>query len=180
MRNIVFILTICVLLCCCRTQKHTVIQTEQQTQTTATHTGVQTLLSFDSLLQTVNVTADSVVIQLPSAGNAEGSHTTSAAKNRNSEAPANEPTPQRSGRITIYRPQVSSTRTETNLAVAQTAEQDSAAHYVLANSHADNSKEIVGVASPMNGTAVVIIGLLAVLLIAAVFLWLFLRKYKIV
>jgi hypothetical protein len=40
------------------------------------------------LLQTVNVTADSVVIQLPSAGDAEGSHTTSAAKNRNGEAPA--------------------------------------------------------------------------------------------
>lgn len=186
--------------CACRTQKHVVTQSEQQTQTTGSHTAVQVLQSFDSLLHTVNFSADSVVVEIIPAAPQPPSALSPIANTDADALTGNEPDgghasgkPAEAGKypltahncsptlkIVAHRPQVSVTRQENNLVIAQQVERDSAASSVLANSHADVSDDKVGVASPMNGTVVIVIVLLAVLLIAAVFLWLFLRKYKII
>lgn len=157
-----------VLLCACHTQKHAVTYIEQQAQTTGSHTSVQVLQSFDSLLQTIDFSADSVIIEVTQSA----PDTAKAGATGKSVAPAL--------KITAHQPRVRATKKENNRVVAQQVEQDSAASSVLANSHADTSKDVVGVATPMNGTLVTIIVLLAVLLIAAIFLWLFLRKYRII
>lgn len=241
--SLILLAIVTALCCACRTQKHVVTQSEQQTQTTGSHTAVQVLQSFDSLLHTFNFSADSIVVELiPAAPDGSHSYEASPANGALSSysagalssspnaphflidkeadgvqaasgkpAEAGDPTagtppfsssadnssginlystplpsqakPANSRpvlRITAHRPQVSITRQENNLVIAQQVERDSAASSVLANSHADVSDDKVGVASPMNGTVVIVIVLLAVLLIAAVFLWLFLRKYKII
>ena len=168
MRKIILILCAGALLCACHTQKHAVTNIEQQAQTTGSHTSVQALQSFDSLLQTLDFSADSVVIELTQSA----PDTTKAGATGKTVAPAL--------KITAHQPRVRATKQENNRVVAQQVEQDSAASSVHANSHADTSKDVVGVATPMNGTLVTIIVLLAVLLIAAIFLWLFLRKYRII
>ena len=168
MRKIILTLCASALLCACHTQKHTVTNIEQQAQTTGSHTSVQVLQSFDSLLQTLDFSADSVVIELTQSA----PDTAKAGATGKPHAPAL--------KITAHQPRVRATKQENNRVVAQQVEQDSAASSVQANSHADTSKDVVGVATPMNGTFVTIIGLLAVLLIAAIFLWLFLRKYRII
>lgn len=157
-----------VLLCACSVKKHAVTNIEQQSQTTGSHTSVQALQSFDSLLQTLDFSADSVIIELTQSA----PDTAKAGASVKPHAPAL--------KITAHQPRVRATKKENNRVVTQTTEQDSAASSVHANSHADTSKDVVGVASPMNGTLVTIIVLLAVLLIAAIFLWLFLRKYRII
>ena len=168
MRKIILILCTGALLCACHTQKHAVTDIEQQAQTTGSHTSVQALQSFDSLLQTIDFSADSVVIELTQSA----PDTAKAGATGKTVAPAL--------KITAHQPRVRATKQENNHVVAGQVEQDSAASSVHANSHADVSNDIVGVATPMNGTLVTIIVLLAVLLIAAIFLWLFLRKYRII
>ena len=161
--------------CSCHTQKHTVTDFEQQSQTTGSHTSVQALQSFDSLLQTVDFSADNVTIEItPPApvNNEAGSSVAVGHSPIASDQPAI--------KITAHKPKVSSTKKENNHVVVQTAERDSAASSVHANSHADSSKDVVGVATPMHGTLVTVIVLLAVLLIAAIVLLLFLRKYRII
>ena len=166
--RVVLIASAGVLLCACHTQKHAVTNIEQQSQTTGSHTSVQAIQSFDSLLQTLDFSADSVVIELTQSAQ----DTAKAGATGKTVAPAL--------KITAHQPRVRATKQENNRVVAQTTEQDSAASSVHANSHADVSNDTVGVATPMNGTLVTIIVLLAVLLIAAIFLWLFLRKYRII
>ena len=198
--SLILLAFVTALCCACRTQKHVVTQSEQQTQTTGSHTAVQVLQSFDSLLHTVNFSADSVVVEIipaapqPPSVLSPGSNTDADALTGNepdggraSGKPAeagNNPLAAHirspTVKIVAHRPQVSVTRQENNLVIAQQVERDSAASSVQTNSHADVSDDKVGVAAPMNGTVVIVIVLLAVLLIAAVFLWLFLRKYKII
>ena len=169
MKRAIYFLCACLLLSACSVKKHAVTTTQQQVQTTGSHTSVQALQSFDSLLHTLDFSADSVIIEL-----------TQTALNDTAKAGATGKPVAPGIKITAHQPRVRSTKQANNRVFAQKVEQDSATSSVLANSHADTSKDVVGVATPMNGTIVTVIVLLAVLLIAATALWLFLRKYRII
>ena len=126
---------------------------------------MQALLSFGSILQTLDFSADSVTIVLtPSV--------VDTTKERGSQDPVL--------RITAHQPRVKSEAQSHNLVVAQQQEQDTVSIQNQANSHADVSSDTVGVATPMNGTVVAVIVFLAILIIATFVLLLFLRKYKII
>ena len=149
----------------CSVKKNAVTTTQEQTQATGSRTSMQALLSFGSILQTLNFSADSVTIVLtPSV--------VDTTKERGSQDPVL--------RITAHQPRVKSEAQSHNLVVAQQQEQDTVSIQNQANSHADVSSDTVGVATPMNGTVVAVIVFLAILIIATFVLLLFLRKYKII
>lgn len=149
----------------CSVKKNAVITTQEQTQATGSRTSMQALLSFGSILQTLDFSADSVTIVLtPSV--------VDTTKERGSQDPVL--------RITAHQPRVKSEAQSHNLVVAQQQEQDTVSIQNQANSHADVSSDTVGVATPMNGTVVAVIVFLAILIIATFVLLLFLRKYKII
>ena len=177
-KSFLFLLCAIVAFGACSTKRHTVTNTEQNTSDLRLQTSLQTKVLLDSVLQSVDFKADSVTILVtPSAQSVEaGSEQTANLTERAAPVLSGSP----SIRITAHNPQVKAEKQKRNLVVTQQVEQDSAANSVQANSHADNSKEVVGVARPMNGTIVTVIVLLAVLLIAAIVLLLFLRKYKII
>ena len=164
----VLIIAIALLSVSCHTQKRIVQDTEAQSQTTDLRKIAQVSLSFDSLLQSIDFSADSVIIDI----------TPTVPKDTTRSAgelgKPNTPTV----RITAHKPRVRTTKEKKNLSLVQTVEQDSATSQTQANSHADTSKESIGVARPMNGTLVIV--LLAVLLIVAVVLLLYLHKRKII
>lgn len=168
------------ILCACSIKKHTVTNTEQNTSDFRLQTSLQTKVLLDSVLQSVDFKADSVTIlvtpSLPVSNVEAGSEQTANLTERAAPVLSGSP----SIRITAHNPHVKAEKQKRNLVVTQQVEQDSAANSVQANSHADVSKDSIGVASPMNGTIVTVIVLLAVLLIAAIVLLLFLRKYKII
>ena len=165
MRRVFVLWCVCLLLCACHTQKHTISTTQEQTQATGSRTSMQALLSFGSILQTLDFSADSVTIVLtPSV--------VDTTKERGSQDPVL--------RITAHQPRVKSEAQSHNLVVAQQQEQDTVSIQNQANSHADVSSDTVGVATPMNGTVVAVIVFLAILIIATFVLLLFLRKYKII
>ena len=178
MKSKLILLCACAIMCACHTQKHSVTATQQQSQTTGSHTSVQALQSFDSLLHTLDFSADSVVIRMehPSNSYCEDRGRTAAALNSPGEFPCSKPVLT----ITAHQPRVRSTKQANNRVFAQKVEQDSAASSVLANSHADTSKDVVGVAKPMNGTVVAVIVILAVLIVATIVLLLFLKKWHII
>lgn len=148
----------------CSVKKNAVTTTQEQTQATGSRTSMQALLSFGSILQTLDFSADSVTIVLtPSV--------VDTTKERGSQDPVL--------RITAHQPRVKSEAQSHNLVVAQQQEQDSVSIQNQANSHADVSSDTVGVATPMNGTAVVVIIILAVCIVATIFLLLFLKKWHI-
>lgn len=184
MKKAIYFLCAFVLLSACSVKKHTVTSTQQQSQTTGSHTSVQALQSFDSLLHTLDFSADSVIIELTQTALSDTTKTaepTTAKRSSKRSVGGATGKPVAPGiKITAHQPRVRSTKQANNRVFAQKVEQDSAASSVLANSHADTSKDVVGVATPMNGTIVTVIVLLAVLLIAATALWLFLRKYRII
>ena len=126
---------------------------------------MQALLSFGSILQTLDFSADSVTIVL-----------TPSVVDTTKESDPQDPVL----RITAHQPRVKSEAQSHNLVVAQQQEQDSVSIQNQANSHADVSSDTVGVATPMNGTVVAVIVFLAILIIATFVLLLFLRKYKII
>lgn len=126
---------------------------------------MQTLLSFGSILQTLDFSADSVTIVL-----------TPSVVDTTKECGPQDPVL----RITAHQPRVKSEEQSHNLVVAQQQEQDTVSIQNQANSHADVSSDTVGVATPMNGTVVAVIVFLAILIIATFVLLLFLRKYKII
>ena len=149
----------------CSVKKHAVTTTQEQTQATGSRTNMQALLSFGSILQTLDFSADSVTIVLtPSV--------LDTAKESGSQDPVL--------RITAHQPRVKAEEQSHNLVVAQQQEQDTVSIQNQANSHADVSSDTVGVATPMNGTVVAVIVFLAILIIATFVLLLFLRKYKII
>ena len=158
-----------VLLCACHTQKHIVTNTEQQNQSSALHTSVQVMQTVDSLLHTVDFSADSVIILVtptaPSAATAGATDTPVC-------APAM--------KITAHNPKIVSRKSENNHVVVHSDTQDVAANVEHASSHADTSNDVVGVATPTNGTLATFLVLLAVFLIAAIVVFLFLRKYRII
>ena len=165
MRRVFILLCVSLFLCACHTQKHTISTTQEQTQATGSRTSMQALLSFGSILQTLDFSADSVTIVLtPSV--------VDTTKERGSQDPVL--------RITAHQPRVKSEAQSHNLVVAQQQEQDTVSIQNQANSHADVSSDTVGVATPMNGTVVAVIVFLAILIIATFVLLLFLRKYKII
>ena len=125
---------------------------------------MQTLLSFGSILQTLDFSADSVTIVL-----------TPSVVDTTKESDPQDPVL----RITAHQPRVKSEAHSHNLVVAQQKEQDTVSIQNQANSHADVSSDTVGVATPMNGTAVVVIIILAVCIVATIFLLLFLKKWHI-
>ena len=165
MRRVFILLCVYLFLCACHTQKHSISTTQEQTQATGSRTSMQALLSFGSILQTLDFSADSVTIVLtPSV--------VDTTKERGSQDPVL--------RITAHQPRVKSEAQSHNLVVAQQQEQDTVSIQNQANSHADVSSDTVGVATPMNGTVVAVIVFLAILIIATFVLLLFLRKYKII
>ena len=165
MRRVFVLWCVCLLLCACHTQKHTISTTQEQTQATGSRTSMQALFSFGSILQTLDFSADSVTIVLtPSV--------VDTTKERGSQDPLL--------RITAHQPRVKAEEQSHNLVVAQQQEQDTVSIQNQANSHADVSSDTVGVATPMNGTVVAVIVFLAILIIATFVLLLFLRKYKII
>ena len=165
MRRVFVLWCVCLLLCACHTQKHTISTTQEQTQATGSRTSMQALLSFGSILQTLDFSADSVTIVL-----------TPSVVDTTKESDPQDPVL----RITAHQPRVKSEAQSHNLVVAQQQEQDTVSIQNQANSHADVSSDTVGVATPMNGTVVAVIVFLAILIIATFVLLLFLRKYKII
>ena len=165
MRRVFVLWCVCLLLCACHTQKHTISTTQEQTQATGSRTSMQALLSFGSMLQTLDFSADSVTIVL-----------TPSVVDTTKESDPQDPVL----RITAHQPRVKSEAQSHNLVVAQQQEQDTVSIQNQANSHADVSSDTVGVATPMNGTVVAVIVFLAILIIATFVLLLFLRKYKII
>ena len=125
---------------------------------------MQALLSFGSILQTLDFSADSVTIVL-----------TPSVVDTTKESGPQDPVL----RITAHQPRVKAEEQSHNLVVAQQQEQDTVSIQNQANSHADVSSDTVGVATPMNGTAVVVIIILAVCIVATIFLLLFLKKWHI-
>ena len=168
MKRAIYFLCASILLCACSVKKHAVTTIEQQAQTTGSHTSVQALQSFDSLLHTLDFSADSVIIELTQSA----PDTTKAGASVKPNAPGI--------KITAHQPRVRATKQENNRVVAQKVEQDTVATQNITNSHADVSNDTVGVAKPMNGTIVAVIVILAVLIVATIVLLLFLRKYKII
>lgn len=164
MRRVFVLWCVCLLLCACHTQKHTISTTQEQTQATGSRTSMQALFSFGSILQTLDFSADSVTIVL-----------TPSVVDTTKESGPQDPVL----RITAHQPRVKSEAQSHNLVVAQQQEQDSVSIQNQANSHADVSSDTVGVATPMNGTAVVVIIILAVCIVATIFLLLFLKKWHI-
>lgn len=126
---------------------------------------MQALLSFGSILQTLDFSADSVTIVI-----------TPSVVDTTKESGPQDPVL----RITAHQPRVKAEEQSHNLVVAQQQEQDTVSIQNQANSHADVSVDTVGVATPMNGTVVAVIVFLAILIIATFVLLLFLRKYKII
>ena len=178
MKSKLILLCAFVLLSACSVKKHTVTTTQQQVQTTGSHTSLQALQSFDSLLQTLDFSADSVVIRMehPSNSYCEDRGRTAAALNSPGEFPCSKPVLT----ITAHQPRVRSTKQANNRVVAQKVEQDIVATQNITNSHSTQSNDTVGVAKPMNGTIVAVIVILAVLIVATIVLLLFLRKYRII
>ncbi len=160
-----------VLLCACSVKKHAVLDSEQHTSDFRLQTGLQTKVFVDSVLQSISMRADSVVIIVtPSAQRVGEEIETTTIGNSVLSSPQ--------VKITAYNPQASSTKERNNLAIVQTVERDSTAGAAHFSTHADNSKEVVNVAKPMNGTVVIV--LLAVLLVVAIVLLLYLHKRKII
>lgn len=148
----------------CSVKKNAVTTTQEQTQATGSRTSMQALLSFGSILQTLDFSADSVTIVL-----------TPSVVDTTKESGPQDPVL----RITAHQPRVKAEEQSHNLVVAQQQEQDTVAIQNQSNSHADVSVDTVGVATPMNGTAVVVIIILAVCIVATIFLLLFLKKWHI-
>ena len=165
MKRLVFCLCLSVLFCSCSVKKHAVTTTQEQTQATGSRTSMQALLSFGSILQTLDFSADSVTIVL-----------TPSVVDTTKESGPQDPVLT----VTAHQPRVKSEAQSHNLVVAQQQEQDTVSIQNQANSHADVSSDTVGVATPMNGTVVAVIVFLAILIIATFVLLLFLRKYKII
>ena len=148
----------------CSVKKNAVTTTQEQTQATGSRTSMQALLSFGSILQTLDFSADSVTIVI-----------TPSVVDTTKESGPQDPVL----RITAHQPRVKSEAQSHNLVVAQQQEQDTVSIQNQTNSHADVSSDTVGVATPMNGTAVVVIIILAVCIVATIFLLLFLKKWHI-
>ena len=164
MRIVFILLCVYLFLCACHTQKHTISTTQEQTQATGSRTNMQALLSFGSILQTLDFSADSVTIVL-----------TPSVLDTTKESGPQDPVLT----ITAHQPRVKSEAQSHNLVVAQQQEQDTVSIQNQANSHADVSSDTVGVATPMNGTVVAVIVFLAILIIATFVLLLFLKKWHI-
>ena len=164
MKRLVFCLCLSVLFCACSVKKNAVTTTQEQTQATGSRTSMQALLSFGSILQTLDFSADSVTIVL-----------TPSVVDTTKESGPQDPVL----RITAHQPRMKAEEQSHNLVVAQQQEQDTVSIQNQANSHADVSSDTVGVATPMNGTAVVVIIILAVCIVATIFLLLFLKKWHI-
>lgn len=164
MKRLVFCLCLSVLFCSCSVKKNAVTTKQEQTQATGSRTSMQALLSFGSILQTLDFSADSVTIVI-----------TPSVVDTTKESGPQDPVL----RITAHQPRVKSEAQSHNLVVAQQQEQDTVSIQNQANSHADVSSDTVGVATPMNGTAVVVIIILAVCIVATIFLLLFLKKWHI-
>lgn len=149
MRRVFILLCVSLFLCACHTQKHTISTTQEQTQATGSRTSMQALLSFGSILQTLDFSADSVTIVL-----------TPSVVDTTKESAPQDPVL----RITAHKPRVKSEAQSHNLVVAQQQEQDSVSIQNQANSHADVSSDTVGVATPACSTTAAII--IAILLMA--------------
>ena len=149
MKRLIFCLCLSVLFCSCSVKKNAVTTTQEQTQATGSRTSMQTLLSFGSILQTLDFSADSVTIVL-----------TPSVVDTTKESDPQDPVL----RITAHQPRVKSEAQSHNLVVAQQQEQDTVSIQNQANSHADVSSDTVGVATPACSTTAAII--IAILLMA--------------
>ena len=149
MKRLVFCLCLCVLFCACSVKKNAVTTTQEQTQATGSRTSMQALLSFGSILQTLDFSADSVTIVL-----------TPSVVDTTKESGPQDPVL----RITAHQPRVKAEEQSHNLVVAQQQEQDTVSIQNQANSHADVSSDTVGVATPACSTTAAII--IAILLMA--------------
>ena len=154
MRRVFILLCVSLFLCACHTQKHTISTTQEQTQATGSRTSMQALLSFGSILQTLDFSADSVTIVL-----------TPSVVDTTKESDPQDPVL----RITAHQPRVKSEAQSHNLVVAQQQEQDTVSIQNQANSHADVSSDTVGVATPAcSTTAAIIIAMLRMAIMGGV------------
>lgn len=178
-RNLLFLLIVALAFNGCAVKRHSVINTEQHTDNFRLQNTLQTKVLLDSMLQSVDFSADSVIILVtPSAPSVvEADSMQPADYSAQTSFSLNSPP---SIRITAHNPQIKKQKQKNTLVLTQQVEQDSVASKTSANSHADVSNDTVGVAQPMNGTIVAVIVLLAILLIATIVLLLFLRKYKVI
>ena len=149
MRRVFILLCVYLFLCACHTQKHSISTTQEQTQATGSRKSMQALLSFGSILQTLDFSADSVTIV-----------STPSVVDTTKESGPQDPVL----RITAHQPRVKAEEQSHNLVVAQQQEQDTVSIQNQANSHADVSSDTVGVATPACSTTAAII--IAILLMA--------------
>lgn len=147
----------------CAVKRHSVINTEQHTDNFRLQNTLQTKVLLDSMLQSVDFSADSVIILVtPSAPSVvEADSMQPADYSAQTSFSLNSPP---SIRITAHNPQIKKQKQKNTLVLTQQVEQDSMASKTSANSHADVSNDTVGVARPAHSTTAVLI--IAILLIA--------------
>lgn len=169
------------LLTACHTQQHIIAEVTRQTTCTQQADSRQAVQSFDSLLRTIAFSADSLVFEL--AYSTPPIHNAGAAclstQSNHTQGNHTQSDPIRSVHITAHRPRLTSSAVGTSQTVqAMTTSQTT---HTTQQTHAmeDAQTDSTSVASPMNGTVVVIAIAVILALLAAVFLYLFLRKYRI-
>lgn len=175
----------------CSSKQHLTTNTHQTISDYRQQNTSHTSILIDSILQTLSLSADSLIIEIAHTGSADvpvrinenesvsGALVVRDSYPSQSVSSHSYGSPKPSLRIIAHNPHLSATQQKQHLALAQTEKTDSTAVQNITNIHASTSKDVVGVARPMNGTLVTVIVLLAVLTIATTALFLFLRKYKI-
>lgn len=160
-----------VVLSSCHTQQHILSDTEQRAVRTQQSESRQVVQVFDSLLQTLAFSADSVVLEVAY-----------PARAINEKYANNEPSTSNARsvlRLTAHRPHLTSTAVSTKQTTAATTTTETTQATEDSQTHTDLTQAQTSVSSPINGTLVVIAIVVIVSLLAAVFLYIFLRKWRI-
>ncbi len=178
-----YLFTAAFLLTACHTQQHIVADVTQQTTGASQTDSRQATQSFDSLLRTIAFSADSLVIELaystPPIHNADAACLSTQSNHTQGEHTLQrEPT--RSVRITAHRPRLTSSAVGTSQTVQAMTTSQTTHTTQHTQATEDTQTDSTSVASPMNGTVVVIAIAVILTLLAAVFLYLFLRKWHII
>lgn len=158
----------------CHTQQHILSDTEQHAVRTQQSDSRQVVQVFDSLLHTLAFSADSVVIEF-----AYPAHANIASNDNNAHDERSATNTRNAVRLTAHRPCLTSTAVSTTQTTAATTTTGITQSTESTQFHTDQTEAQTSVASPMNGTLVVIAIVVIVSLLAAVFLYLFLRKWRI-
>ena len=145
-------------LCSCSTNKHVTTTSEVQSQTSGLHTSEANSFAIDSLLSSLSLQADSIIITI-------------------TPPPTDSLTP--TLRVTAHKPNLQSSTRAVSAITESIQEKDTTHTNTTSTTQTDTSKEVVGVATPMNGTLVTIFVSIAVLIILSIFIYFILKRYKI-